>query len=239
MPFGVVYVRSNCITGKKYVGQTRISVESRWKKHIYNSKNSKSPAFNYPLSRAIRKYGEENFTLENVFECETQEELNTKEKELAYLVNSWTPYGYNLKAGDGLGSVSLEVREKLSRANKGKVLSITTKNKISQSLSGNNNPFYGKHHTEEVRNKLSSMNKGKLNPNFGKHRSQETKEKIGVSLATKIFWFHSPSGEEHRVTNLIKFCREHPDNLNESAMRKVFSGERKQHKGWRKSLLAS
>jgi hypothetical protein len=61
--------------------------------------------------------------------------------------------------------------------------------------SGENNPFFGKHHSEETKKKISDAEKGKhlsektrkkmsesrkgeKNPFYGKHHSEETKEKI-------------------------------------------------------------
>ena len=66
---------------------------------------------------------------------------------------------------------------------------------------GENNPFYGKHHSEETKKKMSEANKGRefskqhkeklseqaknktgsKNPFYGKHHSEESKLKIGAS----------------------------------------------------------
>lgn len=54
-------------------------------------------------------------------------------------------------------------------------------------------------------------------------------ENIEASLA-KSYEFVSPSGEVVQVHNLSKFCRE--NNLDNGAMTKVASGERKSHKKW-------
>ncbi len=48
-----------------------------------------------------------------------------------------------------------------------------TKRKMKECKIGENNPFYGKHHTEEWKQKRS----GKNNFNYGKHPSEETKQK--------------------------------------------------------------
>lgn len=47
-----------------------------------------------------------------------------------------------------------EHKEKLKLANLGKILSVETKQKISDSLKGSYNPMYGKFHTEESRLKM-------------------------------------------------------------------------------------
>lgn len=47
-------------------------------------------------------------------------------------------------------------------------------------MAGQNNPFYGKTHTEESKKKMSLNHKdvsGKNNPMYGKHHSDEAKEK--------------------------------------------------------------
>ena len=45
------------------------------------------------------------------------------------------------------------------------------KKKMSEANKGKNNPFYGKHHTEETKNKISEVNKGKK-------PSEETRKKL-------------------------------------------------------------
>lgn len=51
-------------------------------------------------------------------------------------------------------------------------------------LTGENNPFYGKHHTEESKEKNRKAHLGENNPRYGKHLTEETKKKI--SDANKI-----------------------------------------------------
>ncbi len=58
-------------------------------------------------------------------------------------------------------------------------------NKRRKRFSGKNNPFYGKHHTEETKKKLSEMFKGRV-------VSEERKRKISKTLKGRIF------SKEHR-----------------------------------------
>ena len=51
--------------------------------------------------------------------------------------------------------------EQLTKSKKGKPLSQEHKDKISKANTGENNGFYGKHHTEETRQKMSEAKKGK------------------------------------------------------------------------------
>ena len=56
------------------------------------------------------------------------------------------------------------------------------KRAFSESRKGKNNPFYGKHHSEETKRMLSENKKGALNPNYGKSMSEEQKIKISNSM---------------------------------------------------------
>ena len=72
---------------------------------------------------------------------------------------------------------------------KGKQFSEEHKKKLSEAKKGEDNPMYGKHHTDETRKKLREANKGKQlseetknkmrEAKKGKHHSEETKKKIG------------------------------------------------------------
>jgi len=56
-----------------------------------------------------------------------------------------------------------------------------TRKKRSKSLSGENHPFYGRHHTDETKKKLSNAHLGVKNHNYGKPRSEDTRKKISES----------------------------------------------------------
>ena len=53
-----------------------------------------------------------------------------------------------------------------------------TRKKISEAKTGEKNPMFGKHFSEEHKKKLSEALSGEKNPNFGKHHSEEAKRKI-------------------------------------------------------------
>ena len=66
MAFGYIYLITNKINKKQYVGQTGISIEERWRKHIDNSKNCPNKQI---ITMAIAKYGQENFSIEELAKC--------------------------------------------------------------------------------------------------------------------------------------------------------------------------
>lgn len=53
-----------------------------------------------------------------------------------------------------------ETKMKISKIHKGKHISEEQKKKLSHAVSGNKNPFYGRHHTEESKQKISESNMG-------------------------------------------------------------------------------
>ena len=58
-----IYMYINKINNKKYVGQCKC-LERRIKEHLWSSKNINDKSYNYPLHKALRKYGEDSFKFE-------------------------------------------------------------------------------------------------------------------------------------------------------------------------------
>ena len=93
---------------------------------------------------------------------------------------------------------SVETRQKISEAEKGKQLSAEHRQKLSESLSGENNPFFGKHHTEETRRKISESCKGKPGWLKGKHQSEDTCQKISEAICGMLWWNNGISNKRSR-----------------------------------------
>ena len=93
-----IYKIVNRINGKVYIGQS-ISIEKRFIKHRNEGFNLNSEAYEYPLYRAIRKYGLKNFIFEIVEECSV-EELDAKEKfYISEFDSTEKEKGYNISFG--------------------------------------------------------------------------------------------------------------------------------------------
>lgn len=96
MPF--IYKITNNINGKCYIGKTLNSIEERWKEHLYDYQKLRCK--DRPLYRAFNKYGIENFSIEQVEECE-ENVLSEREQYWIKYYNSYH-YGYNATlGGDG------------------------------------------------------------------------------------------------------------------------------------------
>lgn len=91
-----IYKITNIINGKSYIGQST-DIHRRWRNEITDSKCISSHSYDYPLMRAFRKYGVDNFKFEIIEECNS-EELNQKEM---YWIDYFDTFfhGYNQTLG--------------------------------------------------------------------------------------------------------------------------------------------
>lgn len=93
-----IYKITNQINGKCYIGRS-VYIEGRWTKHKNTSVNKNDKGYNYPLYKAIRKYGIDNFKFE-VLELCAIEQLQDKERFFISLYQSNHPdKGYNQTEG--------------------------------------------------------------------------------------------------------------------------------------------
>lgn len=178
---GIIYKYTNLINGKIYIGQT-INGKKRKNSHNYKINHSS----NTPFHNAVRKYGWENFKYEIIFKSnffnrtDANFILTLQETYFIIKYNSTNRLiGYNVLSGGQ---------------------AITTEEQIkiySENRKGENNHFFGKHHSEETKKKLSEANKGRkvseevkeelrlrnLGNKYclGRKDSEETKEKRRIS----------------------------------------------------------
>ena len=180
----IIYKVTNLINGKIYVGQTANSLEKRWKDHCRTG---------YLLNKAIKKYGKENFTIEQIDMASSKEECDEKEKNYIKELKSHTlEHGYNLElGGNGPGKHSEVTLKKMSESQLGeknhmfgKRFSNEFKLKHFSNRSGENSSCFGRKHTKESRQKMSAALKGRTAPNKGKKGKTLTREdRINKSLA--------------------------------------------------------
>jgi group I intron endonuclease len=143
-------------TNKWYVGQSN-DILSRWNRD-YAKLNCKGQR---KLYYALLKYGYADFEKVIIEECEQVDWILDYREMFWIRLLRCIENGYNLKEGGRSGGkCSEETRQKMSDAKDGLFF-------------GENNPFYGKTHTEEVRKRLSDIAKIR-------HPSEETKRKIGL-----------------------------------------------------------
>ena len=163
-----VYIHTNKINGKKYVGQT-IHGDNPKKRWRGGSRYNKQPYFYH----AIQKYGWDNFEHEIIASNLTLEEANNFESLLIEKLDLMNPdKGYNLRSGGAHSRLSESTKEKLRQIGlRQPPMSGETRKKISDKLKGRKKtPEHimrvveankGFRHSEESKKKMSETRKGK------------------------------------------------------------------------------
>lgn len=119
--YGFIYITTNHINGKRYIGQRKYDKQGKWKDYLGSGVH---------LKRAIDKYGRNNFSKEIIEECESKDKLDEREKYwISYYNAVDSDDFYNIATGgDGGNTISGYdeyqkhiLSEKLSKIRKGKL----------------------------------------------------------------------------------------------------------------------
>lgn len=124
----IIYKITNKLNGKCYIGQTTQKLNRRLSMHRLTNKSA--------ISLALKKYGEQNFSISIIDAYNNITDLNNAEEYYIDFHNCLAPNGYNLTTGGGNRTVSDETRKKLSESHKGKKHSPETKLKRSLIFKG-------------------------------------------------------------------------------------------------------
>lgn len=211
--FGYIYKTTNLINNKIYIG----------KKH---SKVFLTDYFGSGLliNRAIKKYGLDKFQVELICFANSLEELNSKEKYYISTFNSHfkSGKGYNIAGGgDGGNIISMLSKEAYNnfiikcrinnsgvnnpnygngdkiRGDKNPAKRADVREKISEKLSGPNNPMYGKKQTkEQIQNRITKTKER----NNGKFPNQFTKNPNAKHWRDKTYYIY----EEDNLIKIFK-----------------------------------
>lgn len=165
---GCVYIATNRINGKCYVGQT-VNLKVRKKCHRDAVVKGSMLAFHC----AIRKYGFAAFDWERLYRGKDVKTLYYWERYYIKMLKTKAPNGYNLTdGGEGsFGAVrSPATCAKIGDASRGRKLSLEWRTKIGDAQRGMKKPSP----STETREKLRAAN-------LGKKASLETRAKMSVS----------------------------------------------------------
>lgn len=212
--YGFIYITTNTINGKKYIGQKKFDDRGKWETYLGSG---------VVLKNAVEKYGKENFDRYIVDYAFTSDELNELEYEYTKVLDVVEDDSfYNLVYGGGTVTglkFSPETLSRLSELASGENNYFYGKRYI-----GEQNPFYGRKHTLESRNKMSESHKGRKPWNKGRVGvySEEAllkmrHSKLGKPLSEshKNAIREGVSGENHPM-----YGKEHSDTTKELIRKK-------------------
>jgi len=206
-----LYKITNIVNQKCYVGFTSISIEDRFATHLRNSNYKRC---SQKIYNAIRKYGKENFIVEQIYSGE-----DALEKE-NYFIKYYCAE-YNMAEGGNKPPSQKGRTGKMSEA---------TKEKLRKPK-----PPRTKEHIE----KLRQANIGKIVSRESVEKMLETKRNnpssfhrpYGNTNRAKTYFVIHPDGKEEIVYNIAEFARNY--NLQKSSITLVCQGKRKCTKGFK------
>jgi group I intron endonuclease len=108
----VIYLATNRINGKGYVGQTKSGLKQRRRDHESKVRKGSALAFH----SALRKYGFENFVWEVLHAVENPDNLSDLEIASIAKHDTLAPHGYNLTSGGESCTPSEETKQKIREA---------------------------------------------------------------------------------------------------------------------------
>lgn len=149
-----IYKITNKINGHCYIGQS-LNIKKRWEAHKIAFTNINDQGYNYPLYRAFRKYGIDNFTWE-ILEEVKPDLLDEKEIYYIQLFNSFQ-VGYNQTPGGNQGGGRILTPQKVTEIQ----TKLLTQNYTLQQLSIE----YGVH-KDTIRDINNGTTWSTLNPNL-------------------------------------------------------------------------
>lgn len=196
-----VYLVTNLVNNKKYVGFTKLPIEKRLKGHISSSRNGSNCA----LHKAISKHGIDNFIISELVTCDSRKIAAIQEIKYIseYKTHVSHGFGYNMtKGGEGIVGLSYDSLKRMGDAHKKENLSPETLKKMSEAHKGK---------------QFSSEHKRKIGlANSGENCSQETRLKIS-NTTSKFVVQLTLSGEIVAIHKSMKdasvMCNIHKTNI--------------------------
>lgn len=180
-----VYLITNTINGRRYVGQTKTSLQRRFNGH--QRKDRRCARY---LHNAILKYGKENFIIEAIIDGLTEEMADEFEAEFIERYCTLVPNGYNLMSGGNVSRHSQETKELIRQIRTGTKASDEAKRKMSEARRGKGirpPSSYAENWTSEARAKVSKrmMGLGNVNAKLTFEQVKEIRELYARGAASQ------------------------------------------------------
>lgn len=151
-----IYMHTSKTTGKKYVG---ITCREPWERRFNGDGSGYKNCVHF--WRAIKLYGWDDFTHEVLETCDDEKEAMRLERHyIALYKTNNQEFGYNIKEGGEHQRYPQEIRDRISKANKGR-----------------KSPTEGTHRSEETKRKIRDAQKGRpLTPEHAENCRRATRK---------------------------------------------------------------
>lgn len=200
----IVYKLTNKLNGKCYIGQTIQTLENRLKQHI--------SCGNTIISKALNKYGVDNFEITVIDNASNMKQLNSKEIFWIGFYKSLTKYnGYNVKLGGKNSRLTEEEKKIISESTKKALKKPEVKSKLGRNWTDNQRKEFSQlkkgtilseDHKKSISKSLEGVKKSK------EHSENISKGKTGLKYnwKNKFYWKDaSEDYKKHRMRNNIKW----------------------------------
>jgi len=166
----IAYRITNAATGRCYIGVTVRGLRRRWTDHLRAARNGVKTA----LYAAIRKHGEQAFSIEHIASATSRELLKALERAIIDQDCTLAPGGYNLtRGGDGVDGLPDNIRARIAESNRGRTHTPEARALIGAASRGHAVP-------PDVRERISQKHLGKKLSL--EHRAKLSAAKIGKKL---------------------------------------------------------
>lgn len=173
-PYGVIYLVTNKVTGKIYVGQTISDIKARWKGHCNAGKSSR-------LWHSIQKHGRESFTVEQIDSAETKEQLDDLERSYIALYDATNKdVGYNFERGGSGAPRTKDVAARVAEKLRGRKVPLESVQKMAATKKGRPRTEA----EQAVLDRMAEINRGRKHTEESIRRMSEAVTGIKMAPAT-------------------------------------------------------
>ena len=209
-----IYLVTNLVNGKKYVGQTKQGhTVGRWKEH-----NVIREDYNTIFHNAIKKYGAENFSVKVIEDNISDGDIDQREIYYIDFYNTFhaNGHGYNMTKG-GRGMLGYRPTKKTKQKVKKSTIETWNRTKeedperyaklcLNRSLALKGRPKSEQH--KLALSKIASQRVGEKNPFYGKHFSEQSKEKLRESKAKNLSPINAYDLQTGKLWKTFRFTTE-------------------------------
>lgn len=236
-PYGSVYYIHNTVSHRIYIGITTQRPAKRKAFHCWALRHNRH--YNPRLQRAWNKYGEGVFEFGVLEACESQQALDEAERFYIEYLGAIGAALYNLKDGGGFGGKpSIESRQRMSKAGRGRPKSEETRRRMSEGSRGVKRQRTPEGEArriaaQRVANQAPEYREKRRQGALGRKHTAESRQHMSTVQSLRFgitYHLTGPDGATYATQTLRQFCDAH--GLKYRNIRNIVDGLCKTSQGW-------